>query len=75
MGMKDLAQPFDKHNQGYYVHSQFHGNNAVLEEIQRNIAVSEDFLRHLVVTVDSITVHKRPIEPKKPKKGPVSVER
>ncbi len=59
LGLRDLAQQFGHFTQGYYVQSHFKAVNQTLEEIQRQISVSEDFLRHLVVTLESITVHKR----------------
>ncbi len=75
LGMKELAQTFGKFNHGYYVQSQFKAGNPALEEIQRNISVSEIFMRHLIVTVESITIHKRPIDEKKKAKLAAKAER
>ncbi|MBT3582360.1 30S ribosomal protein S6 [Candidatus Woesearchaeota archaeon] len=53
-GVRDLATPIKKFNQGFYVESKFLATPKTLENIQAKFAVNEDILRHLIVTVDSI---------------------
>lgn len=53
-GTKELAGNFANFSQGYYVQCQFNGTANTVREIRSQIKVSEDFVRDLLVTLDSI---------------------
>jgi len=54
IGLRDLATEFDKNTQGYYVQIQYEGNKVVLDEIANFMHITEDVLRHMNVTLESI---------------------
>jgi small subunit ribosomal protein S6 len=54
LGIRDLATPIKKINQGYYIQSQFKATGKTLDKIQNKFAVDESIIRHLIVTMDSI---------------------
>jgi small subunit ribosomal protein S6 len=56
LGIKDFATEFNKQTKGYYLLFEFEGTNATLDELNRNISVTEDIFRHLTVTQDSVTM-------------------
>lgn len=56
LGLKEFASEFDKQTKGYYLLFEFEGTNATLDELNRNISVTEDIFRHLTVTQDSVTM-------------------
>ena len=63
MGVTDMPITFKPARQGHYLHCEFIGNNKTLDELRSKMAVDENFLRDLIVTVDSIR-SKEPIEEK-----------
>lgn len=54
MGLRDMPETFKPAQQGYYFNAEFNGTNKTLDTIKSKIAVSEDVLRYMIVTVDSI---------------------
>lgn len=48
-GMRRLAYPIRKKNEGYYVVIDFMGNNTLPKELDRRMKISEDIMRHLIV--------------------------
>ena len=53
-GMKDLPETFQKYTKGYYVESQFKGTPKTLDALKKNISVTEDIIRQMVVRLDSV---------------------
>tara|TARA_B100002051_G_C16175792_1_gene364926 strand:+ start:195 stop:521 length:327 start_codon:yes stop_codon:yes gene_type:complete len=53
-GVKELATEFNKNKQGLYIQCQFKSGATTLEEIESNIRVNEDIIRHLTVKLESI---------------------
>jgi len=51
-GMKKLAYPIEKKNEGYYVVMQFNGNPTLPKELDRRLRISDDFIRHIIVAKD-----------------------
>lgn len=54
MGTRDLPETFKKHTKGYYFLCQFSGSNLTLDTIKENMRVDENYIRHLIVRMDSI---------------------
>lgn len=54
MGITDMPHTFTPATQGQYLHCEFLGTNKTLDELRSKMAVDENFLRDLIVTVDSI---------------------
>ncbi|GEM_PF-647802 len=48
-GIRRLAYPIKKFNQGFYTRMIFEGNGALLEEIERHFKIEEPYLRYLTV--------------------------
>lgn len=65
-GHRPLYHTSNNTDQGYFIECQFKGDNKTLDSIKRNIAVNENFIRHLIVTLDSIQakeiIEKEPVE-------------
>lgn len=51
-GIKKLAYPIKFKNDGYYVLTNFTGPAQLPLEITRQINISDDFLRHIIVKLD-----------------------
>ena len=65
IGLRDLATEFSKLNKGYYVQIQFEvkeGNT--LDELNELFQVTEDVLRKIIVTLDSVELGKVNLEQK-----------
>jgi ribosomal protein S6 len=54
MGITDMPTTFTPARQGHYLHCEFLGTNKTLDELKSKMSVDENFLRDLIVTVDSI---------------------
>ena len=52
LGMKKLAYPILKHNEGYYVVCQFKGNATLPKELDRRLRISDAVLRHIIINKD-----------------------
>ncbi len=54
-GLRTLAYRIKKHRKGYYVLLGVSGSGDVVSEIERQVTISDDIIRHLVVRVDELT--------------------
>jgi small subunit ribosomal protein S6 len=52
-GRRRLAYPINNVNEGYYYFIQGQFDSTVLPELDRTAKLSEDILRHMVVSMDS----------------------
>jgi small subunit ribosomal protein S6 len=48
-GIKKLAYPIRKKNEGYYVVMQFTASPDLPKELDRRLKISDSFMRHLVI--------------------------
>ncbi|MDX9888171.1 MAG: 30S ribosomal protein S6 [Anaerovoracaceae bacterium] len=48
-GMKKLAYPIQKKNEGYYVVLEFSASTELPLELDRRLKISDDIMRHLIV--------------------------
>jgi small subunit ribosomal protein S6 len=48
-GMKKLAYPIQKKNEGYYVVLEFSASTELPLELDRRLKISDAFMRHLIV--------------------------
>jgi small subunit ribosomal protein S6 len=48
-GMRKLAYPIQKKNEGYYVVIEFEGNSTLPKELDRRIKISDNIMRHIIV--------------------------
>ncbi len=51
-GMRKLAYPIQKKNEGYYVVIEFKGNSTLPKELDRRLKISDNIMRHLIVNKD-----------------------
>jgi len=51
-GMKKLAYPIQKKNEGYYVVIQFQASADLPKELDRRLRISDSVMRHLIVNKD-----------------------
>ena len=51
-GKRRLAYPIDKHNDGFYVVTNLKLEPAQTGELERSLRLSEEVLRHLLVSLD-----------------------
>ena len=51
-GMRRLAYPIQKKNEGYYVVIAFTANPELPKELDRRLKISEDVIRHLIINKD-----------------------
>lgn len=54
-GLRSLAYKIKKNKKGYYVHLGLDAPSAAINELNRNLKISEDVIRSLVVQVEAIT--------------------
>ena len=54
MGLTDMPITFEPARQGHFLHCEFAGTNATLENLRSKMKVDENFIRDLIVTIDSI---------------------
>lgn len=52
-GRRTLAYPIDKHREGTYVLCQVKLSPAALTELERNLKLSEEIIRYLLVKVEA----------------------
>lgn len=62
-GKRRLAYPIDYKNEGYYVLMNFSAGPSVPREMERNLQISENVLRYLIVKLEqkSTSVKPRPV--------------
>jgi len=51
-GMKRLAYPIRKKNEGYYAVVEFKANEDFPKELDRKLKISDNIIRHLIVNKD-----------------------
>ncbi|MHC1723367.1 MAG: 30S ribosomal protein S6 [Aminipila sp.] len=51
-GMRKLAYPIQKKNEGYYVVVEFKANHDLPKELDRRLRISDAVMRHLIVNKD-----------------------
>ncbi len=51
-GMRDLAYRIRRERRGYYVRLDYVGDSAVMNEVERNLKLMDESLRHLSVMVE-----------------------
>jgi small subunit ribosomal protein S6 len=52
IGMKKLAYPILKKNEGYYVLSTFKAPADLPKELDRRLRISDDVIRHMIISLD-----------------------
>ena len=51
-GMRKLAYPIQKKNEGYYVVVEFAGNPELPKELDRRMRIMDAVIRHLIINKD-----------------------
>lgn len=52
-GLRKLAYPIQKKNEGYHVVIDFKAEPTLPAELDRRLKISEDFMRHIIVNKDA----------------------
>jgi small subunit ribosomal protein S6 len=52
IGLKKLAYPILKKNEGYYVLMEFKAPADLPKELDRRLKISDDVVRHLIISLD-----------------------
>ena len=52
-GMRKLAYPIQKKNEGYYVVIEFKANPTLPKELDRRMRISDNIMRHLIINKDA----------------------
>jgi small subunit ribosomal protein S6 len=52
IGMKRLAYPIQKKNEGYYVLVEFGAPTDLPKELDRRLRISDDVVRHIIINKD-----------------------
>ncbi len=61
-GVRDLAYRIQKQSKGYYVLLQYRSSAHAVEELERNMKISDSVLRYLTVRLDEETATPRPTQ-------------
>ncbi len=51
-GLKRLAYPINKKEEGYYVVIEFQGNPTLPKELDRRLRISDNVIRHIIINKD-----------------------
>ena len=51
-GMRKLAYPINKKEEGYYVVVDFKGNPTLPRELDRRLKISDNVIRHIILSKD-----------------------
>lgn len=51
-GMRKLAYPINKKEEGYYVVVEFNGNPTLPKELDRRLKISDNVIRHIIINKD-----------------------
>lgn len=51
-GMRRLAYPIEKKNDGYYVLIEFKANSDLPKELDRRLKISDSIIRHIIINKD-----------------------
>jgi small subunit ribosomal protein S6 len=52
IGLKKLAYPIQKKNEGYYVLINFNAPTELPKELDRRLRISDDVIRHIIINKD-----------------------
>ena len=52
MGMRRLAYPILKKDDGYYVVVEFQGNPSLPKELDRRLRISDNVMRHIIINLE-----------------------
>ncbi|MGF6376419.1 small subunit ribosomal protein S6 [Clostridiales Family XIII bacterium PM5-7] len=52
-GMKKLAYPIEKKNEGHYVVVDFKASTELPKELDRRLRISDDVMRHIIINKDA----------------------
>lgn len=52
-GMRKLAYPIQKKNEGYYVVMEFAASSELPKELDRRFRISDDVMRHIIINKDA----------------------
>lgn len=52
-GMRKLAYPIQKKNEGYYAVIEFAGSTELPKELDRRLRISDDVMRHIIINKDA----------------------
>ena len=74
-GLRNLAYRVKKHRKGHYVMLGFDANGAVVDELERQMRLSDDVIRFLSVRVEELTKEPSAMmlqrgRPDRPERGP-----
>jgi len=62
-GKRTLAYEIDYHREGYYYFYRFQGGNEILAELNRQMRIDENVLRHMIVRdLDKARSLRKPVE-------------
>lgn len=51
-GMRKLAYPIQKKNEGYYVVVEFKASETLPKELDRRLKISDNVMRHIIINKD-----------------------
>ena len=51
-GLRKLAYPIQKKNEGYYVVMHFTAEPTLPKELDRRLRISDNYMRHIIVNLD-----------------------
>ena len=51
-GMRKIAYPIDKKEEGYYAVVEFQGNPTLPKELDRRLKISDNVIRHIIINKD-----------------------
>jgi len=52
-GMRKLAYPINKKNEGYYVVVEFNASPELPKELDRRLRISDDVMRHIIINKEA----------------------
>lgn len=52
-GMRKLAYPIQKKNEGYYVVVEFNASADLPKELDRRLRISDDVMRHIIINKEA----------------------
>lgn len=52
-GLRKLAYPIQKQNDGYYAVIEFKAEPTLPQELDRRLKISDDFIRHIIINKDA----------------------
>lgn len=55
-GLKKLAYPINKQNQGFYIYSEYAGNPEAVDEIERLFRIDEKVIKYMTIKTQEVYV-------------------